>query len=325
MVIYSLHSQGFCAKMVRSVRGGYTMTTELVRAKQFFMLARERYNIMLRKNRGEPWPWTEDTHFQTWRFTNIFREDDRTTRWFRENIRDPLDSRLHKVDCPYTKQIAGCNCGHWTKLVESTMIFRWFNRVSTNQILKDMLLGEWNSQEAKRLLRNEPTVFTGAYIVIGQPFMPKLDGVLAAIENAIPMLPGMVPNWGSTLEGAWLDIKKISYLGGFMAHEIVQDLRYTQILEHAIDIDTWGNLGPGAIRGISWLVYGHGEGFNNSVAQQKKMLALMAELLEMSRDPENWPAEWPKWEMHQVEFLLCETAKYFRSYNGYRQKRRYQQ
>jgi hypothetical protein len=288
------------------------MATELVRAKQFFMLARERYNIMLRKNRGDPWPWTQDTHFQTWRFTNIFREDDKTTRWFRENIRDPLNEK------------ATTEAGR-LKLVESTMIFRWFNRISTNNLLKDMLLGTWDSQEAKRRLRNESTVFTGAYIVIGQPFMPKLDGVLAAIDNARPKLPHMIPGWGPTLEGAWEDIKTIDYLGGFMAHEIVQDLRYTKILENATDINTWGNLGPGAIRGISWLVYGHGDGFNNSVSQQKKMLALMAELLEMSRDPENWPAEWPKWEMHQVEFLLCETAKYFRSYHGYRQKRRYQQ
>jgi hypothetical protein len=281
--------------------------SEIIHAKKFFMLARERYRIKLKKDAGEPWPWTEDTIFQTWRFTNIFREDDKTTTWFRENIRDPLNQKDDKI-----------------KLVESTMIFRWFNRIGTAEIIKDLLLGQWDTKEAYKRLRLEPVIFTGAYIVIGQPYMPKLDGVLAAINKAIPQLPPMVLKWGDSLEGAWNDIKKIDYLGGFMAHEIVQDLRYTKILQDATDINTWGNLGPGAIRGISWLVYGHGEGFNNSAAQQRKMLALMAELLEMSRNPENWPSEWPKWEMHQVEFLLCETAKYFRAYHGHRQKRRYQ-
>lgn len=287
------------------------MASELIRAKQFFMLARERYNILLRRRAGEPWPWTKDTHLQTWRFTNIFREDDKTTTWLRENIRDPLNEK------------ANDDVGK-LKLVEAVMIFRWFNRIGTAMIIKDLLLENWDSVEAFRRLRNEPTIFTGAYIVIGQPFMPKLNGVLAAIDNARPKLPPLVPRWGATLEDAWKDIKKIDYLGGFMAHEIVQDLRYTKVLENATDIDTWGNLGPGAIRGMSWLVYGHPYGFNNSVTQQKKMLALMAELLEMSRNPEYWPAEWPKWEMHQVEFLLCEVAKYYRAMQGHRQKRRYQ-
>lgn len=289
------------------------MATALIHADKFFAIARERYNIKLRKDSGQPWPWSKDTHFQTWRFTNIFREDDRTTTWFRNEIRDPLNQRE-----PFDP----------TKLVESTMIFRWFNRISTGEIIKDMLLDNWDSKVAYERLKSVDPVFTGAYIVIGKPYMPKLDGVLSAINDARPRLPIMVERWMKqqpSLESSWNDIKDINYLGGFMAHEIVQDLRYTKILENAPDIMTWGNLGPGAIRGISWLVYGHGEGFNNSVSQQKVMLGLMAELLEMSKLPENWPSEWPPWEMHQVEFLLCETAKYFRAYNGFRQKRRYSQ
>ena len=204
------------------------------------------------------------------------------------------------------------------------MIYRWFNFIPTNTIIKDLLLGKWDSAEANRRLRNESKIFTGAYIVIGRPFMPKLQGVLLAIDAAIPQLPKMVPTWGETLEGSWKDIKTIDFLGGFMAHEIVQDLRYTQILEHATDINTWSNMGPGAIRGMSWLVFGHGEGFSDSVTQQKKMLKLAAELLEMSRDPENWPLEHPTLEMHQIEFALCEIAKMYRAIGGHRQKRRYQ-
>lgn len=284
--------------------------SELVRAKQFFMLARERYKIKLKKDAGEPWPWTDDTIFQTWRFTNIFREDDKTTAWFRQHIRDPLSAHAHTPEGRL-------------RLVEATMIYRWFNRISTAQLIKPLLLNGWDSARAYHALRYESSIFTGAYIVIGRPHMPKLNGVLLAIDQARPRLPDMVPRWGATLEQAWDDIKTIDFLGGFMAHEIVQDLRYTPILDRATDINTWTNMGPGAIRGMSWLVYGHGEGFGDSVTQQKKMLALATELLDMSRDPANWPAEWPRWEMHQVEFLLCEVAKYFRAYHGHRQKRRY--
>lgn len=294
------------------------MPQTIPNADKFFAIARERYKIKLKKDAGEPPPWTKDTHLQTWRFTNIFREDDKTTKWFRENVRQPIIARYGSEPRDKTD----------LQIVEATMIFRWFNRVTTGQIIKDLLLGDWDSREAYRRLQFVDPIFTGAYIIIGKPHMPKLDGVLGAIDDARPMLPRMVKTWplvsgGQTLEGAWTDLKTINYLGGFTAHEIVQDLRYTPILENATDIMTWGNLGPGAIRGISWLVYGHGDGFSNSATQQKQMLALMAELLEMSKDSKYWPAEWPAWEMHQVEFLLCETAKYFRSYHGHRQKRRY--
>lgn len=290
------------------------MHTELIRSKQFFQLARERYNILLRRRAGQLWPWTTDTHLQTWRFTNIFREDDRTTTWFRVNLRDPLNDLISFNDEHQAR----------LKLVEATMIFRWFNRISTGEIIKDLLLDKWDGDIAYNRLKNQDKIFTGAYIVIGQPNMPKLNGVLRAIHQARPQLPRMVPKWGPSLEASWNDIKTIDYLGGFMSHEIVQDLRYTKILENATDINTWSNMGPGAIRGMSWIVYGHAEGFNNSVVQQKKMLELAVELLEMSRQEEYWPQAWPRWEMHQVEFLLCEVAKYYRSLNGYRQKRRYE-
>ena len=323
------------------------MSNTIPYAAKFFMLARERYNILLRRRAGQKWPWTIDTHLQTWRFTNIFREDDRTMTWFRENVRDPLSINWRE----------GADHDERVKLVESTVIFRWFNRISTGEIIKDLLLTDgWDSKEAYRRLKGEDPIFTGAYIIIGVPGQSKLEGVLEAIDDARPYLPRMVQHWtiGScircggwnnweqpcpknpapdrihllrtsiTLEEVWEDLKTIPYIGGFTGHEIVQDLRYTPILENATDIMTWGNLGPGAIRGISWLVYGHGDGYNNSVSQQKLMLKLMVELLEMSRQEEYWPQAWPKWEMHQVEFLLCETAKYFRSLNGHRQKRRYE-
>lgn len=295
------------------------MVTKLIHANKFFALARERYNILLRRRAGQSWPWTTDTHLQTWRFTNIFREDDKTTTWFRVNVRDPL-SQLVK-DCPRSEVDA-----YRLGLVEATMIFRWFNRIETGELIKNQLLRTdlWNSQDVYDILQGEDKIFTGAYIIIGKPYMSKLAGVLEAIDDARPRLPRMVPNWGPSLQIAWEDLITIDYIGGFSAHEIVQDLRYTPILENAADVNSWGHLGPGATRGISWLCFNHGDGFNNSVSGQKEMLGLMAELLEMSRDPANWPAEWPKWEMHQVEFLLCETAKYFRSYNGHRQKRRYQ-
>ena len=39
----------------------------------------ERESIRLKRERGEPGPWTTDEVFQNGRFLNVFREDDRGT------------------------------------------------------------------------------------------------------------------------------------------------------------------------------------------------------------------------------------------------------
>jgi len=297
------------------------MEPTLTHATEFFATARERYNIKLRRDAGQPWPWTEDIHFRTWSFTNVHRENDKTTQWFRNNIRQPLSNFI--IDAPISNNTR-------LKLVESTMIFRWFNRISTGEIIKDLLLcDEWDSIEAfKRLSILKGPVFTGAYIILGIPGQSKLEGVLEAIDNARPKLPPMVSMWYKLddkieLRTAWNDLTTIGFLGPFMAYEIVMDLRYTPILEKAVDTMVWGNLGPGATRGMSWVVYGHPDGFNAGPGNQKIMLSLMAELLKMSKQEEYWPQVWPHWEMHEVEMWLCEHAKYMRASHGFRQKRRY--
>ena len=56
-----------------------------------FMKARE--NIRLVKEAGAPWPWTGDPILQEYKFTNVKREHDRTTKWMRENWTKPHHNR----------------------------------------------------------------------------------------------------------------------------------------------------------------------------------------------------------------------------------------
>jgi hypothetical protein len=287
------------------------MAHTLTYANQFFATARERYRIKLRRDAGNPQPWTNDTHFRTWRFTNVHREDDRTTVWFRENVRDVLKHQSLKV-------------------LEATLIFRWFNRISTGEIIKDLLLDHWDTEEARRRLQFVSPVVTGAYIIKAGDGVSKLDGILDCIDEARPKLPEMVSAWNDlyyrndlTLERAWTHLRQLHYMGPFMAYEVVTDLRWTPLLEEASDIMTWGNLGPGAMRGMGWVTHNDPGTYSNSAKQQREMLLMMADLLALSQQEEYWPQEWPKWEMHEVEMWLCEFAKYMASYYGKPQKRRY--
>src|SRR5262245_9489817 len=271
---------------------------------EFFATARERYEILLRRRTGEGLPWTKDPIFPHWRFCNVFREDDRTTIWFRENVRDKIRDDPEAV-------------------TRATIAFRWFNRVETGELIKHLLLGEWSSAEAREILRDVRPLVTGAYIIKGQDGMTKLEGVLACVDEAFRMLPPMMSHLTS-LEAAHAELTSIPYLGPFMAYEVVTDLRHTSVLEKSPDIMTWANPGPGCTRGLSRAAHGElGHFSRGSVWSRREMLSLMSELLAMSRDSANWPSEWPSWEMREVEHWLCEFDKYERARGGEALKRRY--
>ena len=271
------------------------------RVNEFFSTARERYLIKLKRDSGHPPPWTEDPVLREWRFCNVHREDDRTTVWFRENIRSKLKGR---------------------KLIESTMIFRWFNRIKTGEILKNLLLGDWDTEEARERLKEVKPVVTGAYMIRTPEGLTKLDGVLHCINCALPDVGAISNEWGPSLKLAWEDLLPVYGLGPFMAYEIISDLRWTHLLKKADDIMTWANAGPGCARGLGRVMSGDRRRFNRHL-HQPEMALIMKDLLDKSKDGKFWPTEWPKWEMREVEHWACEFEKWCAAKDGRRLKRRF--
>lgn len=279
----------------------------MINALPFFQTARERYSIKLAREAGKPKPWTQDPVLSKWRFCHVHREDDKTTVWFRQHIREPLNASGDKL-----------------KMAKAALIFRWFNRIETGEVIKDLILGEWDSNEARRRLHNQAPVVTGAYIIKGPDGHSKLNGVLYCIDRALPKLEQCVPRWGETLEGAWSDLLEFYYLGRFMAYELVSDLRWTPLLNEATDINTWANPGPGCARGLGWVIAENPSVYIPGRKQdQVLMLAHMRDMLLLSKEELHWPQAWPRWEMREVEHWCCEYDKYCRGASGLKLKRRY--
>jgi hypothetical protein len=278
-------------------------------ASGYFATARERYQIKLRREAGQPFPWTDDPVFQKYRFCHVHREDDRTTKWLREHVRDPLSKIGNKL-----------------RIVESILIFRWFNRVETGEFVEDLLISGWNTEEARSRLADVRPIVTGAYMIKTEYGMNKLDGVLYLIEKALPKLPRMIEHWGTTLEEPTDDLTLISGIGRFLAYEIVTDLRWTPVLNQATDVMKWANAGPGCAHGLG-LVYNNEKWQWNRAKEEHRaeMNTFMQELLVMSQDPANWPAEWPQWEMRTVEHWACEFFKWHTGHEGKRLKRRFRE
>jgi hypothetical protein len=283
----------------------------------FFAFARERHSIYLKRMEGKPPPWTDDPILSSKRFTNVFRELDRTTLWFRDNIRDPL-----KAD---------------TFVVPATIIFRWFNRIETGELLapflREMAVGNLRQRlktlaTAEELIRERiprgPWV-TGSYMVCsGFNTGDKLAGMMRfsrmmlewwhngglegffQVENTIRVQPRL------NLQEAHTILLGLQGLAGFTAYEVVTDLRFTEAVRPT-DVMLWAHAGPGATRGAS-RVMGHEFDHlsQHSTRDQAVLVEVMKELLKMSRKSDMWPLGWPRWEMRDVEHTLCEFDKYER-------------
>lgn len=269
---------------------------------RYFATAVERQSIKMRRDAGLQPPWTKDEVFQKYRFCNVHREDDKTTQWFRNEVRSKL---------------AGL------RVVEATVIFRWMNRIETGEIIKDLLLNGWNRDEAKRRLQDVRPLVTGAYMIKTRTGMSKLDGMLAAIDDALPQLPVMVAKWGSSIEAATEDLLAIDGLGRFLAYEITTDLRWTPVLNQAADILTWANAGPGCTHGLGRLFDDPWKWKRGDKIHQQEMVDVMQELVRQSQDPMRWPANWTAWEMRTAEHWSCEYDKHCRGLAGERLKRRF--
>ncbi len=286
----------------------------MLETEQFFDYVNERERIRIQKDGGLPGPWTKDPVLQQFRFCNVFREDDKTTRWFRENIRDPLrDER---------------------SVALMTIAFRWFNRIEVGELLKPMMLtGEWDGAWAEKTLRPHVNAggrtCTGAYMIRTPTGKDKLTGVLELIEGARQTAEHLA-NYGAgpcerRLEDAHKIVMETWLLGPFLAYEIVTDLHHTHILETACDTHTWASPGPGAARGTSWLLYGRRDKVGYGSTKGKALsMSTMHDLVALANDGTDlWDFPERPWEMREAEHQLCEFDKYRRAQGGQRLKRRY--
>ena len=264
----------------------------------------ERESIRIKKESAvlSP-PWTDDPILQEFKFCQVFREDDRTTRWFRTHIREPMRNE--------------------EDVLMATIIFRWFNLIETGRTLIDHdLLRKWNRKKAIYEITKQPKWITGAYIIKTPNGMDKVTGVAECVshiwkarESILSRLHENLAKGESSLEATWLILRDYPYMGPFMAYEVVTDLRHTYLLENANDIMTWANAGPGAMRGLNRLTgrpldysrksHPWCEEMQDLFEQVKKILAPSI----IFRNGANY-------EMREIEGGLCEFDKYSRIYKS---------
>ena len=301
-----------------------------MRVDDVWNFARERHSVYLRRAAGAPAPWTTDPVIGRYKFTNVYRELDRTTQWFVRYVRDPLKQQ--------------------PEVLLATVLFRWFNRVRTGEaiFLQQQLLGPapagddyataWAQyaggapvdvlRAAVRGYCGRGPYVTGAFMVKTPDGMQKLDGVLWCVEQfktrTAPAHPstgaGAVAfGWREVAEGhlahpgdfslEWFHhwLTGFPYMGSFMAAQVVADLKYTALLDKAPDWHTWAASGPGSRRGLN-LACGRPVGASWREADWLSALQQLREALL----PRFVDAGWPAPHAQDVQNICCEFSKYTR-------------
>lgn len=205
-----------------------------------FIIARDAVRVA--KEKGLPRAkWTKDPILATYRFCNVHREDDRVTKWIADCWRAPM---------------AG-DPGVWFAMLAA----RLFNNPETLCRLGLPLGGKWNAagwQKALDKMKAEGRrVFNPAYIVsTNGRAMEKVEYLMVHV---------LAPAWerrkefGTALrDGVKLGelntmLQELNGISGFMAGQIVADLKYTPFFpEHEIS-DWWSfaSSGPGSRRGLN--------------------------------------------------------------------------
>ena len=275
--------------------------------KEFFSFLDERQAIYERRQAGQAWPWTDDPILRDYYFCNVFREQDKVTAWIRKYLREPIMKRAPKAKMP-------------SIMIFNMALARFFNYIPTLEYIGPIGIkpsarqlrefgdtSDWDLvsdpiEEGLISLREENgKIFSDAYLVAGSDLAgkSKIVGVLDRLDwlwGNVDEIVGRIAHWN--LENVWKHLQVIPGVSGFLAYEIVTDLRHTPLLYEAEDIMTWANPGPGAKRGIQ-RIYSRGE---------TDYLGAMRILLR--KHAERW-TKLPL-EMRDIEHSLCEYDKMLR-------------
>lgn len=282
-----------------------TKKTEFNMSK-FWWYINERERIRIAKDHGLPKPWTHDTTFQQYKFTNTFRQDDATSKILLSHLQHSDDFKPEEI-------------------LFNIALFRIFNWGPTYEHCGGWCTKYVAANYKKKIHRYKKggnKVFTGAYMVSGgggsgngSSKVDLMCDALTVIWKERKALVEYIEDF-NTVEGAVSVLNTLPMVGKFVAYELACDLTYTKLLRDADDLNTWANPGPGAARGLNRVF--RGEKDSRPHKSKQVYLEEMRALYKMRKKEAQkhvLKGRWP-FDMRVIENALCETDKYLRIHYG---------
>lgn len=283
------------------------------RIASLYTYMREREAIRRRRAAEDPPPWTEDPILRTWKFTNVKRDYDRTTRGlvseFYEYAKGAKRPRLEIL----------FNCA----------VFRYFGTLEFARDVKWNVPAEQSLDFIKFRARTRMAagqrVYTAAYLQRAEGG-PKEITICDEYVGGILRHARRLVSVGSTWKELVVRLQEVRGFGPFMAKEVALDAILAGFWpEGPVDRDTWTPIGPGARRGAARLV-GSGQvnergKYVSGSLKDDFILDIFRKTLDLA--PCYWPKDYPTLNLHDIQWNLCEFDKYERVRLGQGQPRKY--
>ena len=192
---------------------------------------------------GAPWPWTDDTILQEFKFCNVFRAADRVSQYMISEV------------------AYGTDAGNFADRAFQIVAFRTFSNITTWEgvcselgrapHLDDLASGAFEKALTRVKARNGG-LYTGAFILCAN----KAFGFDEKHRNHVALFKHMFlkERLDRSLAGAnSLDqvvrvLQGFPLMGPFMAYQTAIDLNYSELIN--FDENDYTQAGPGALRGL---------------------------------------------------------------------------
>jgi DNA polymerase bacteriophage-type len=192
----------------------------------------ERELVRLKKEAGEPRPWSDDPVFQKASLCNIRREDDRTTIWVREHLREPNRDHLDVWFLMLVRVLINAP----EVLGAITLPLPWD---------RDRFVAEMAERKA-RGLRLERAAYTINAPADGRPkYLYIADDILGPLWAARETVR---PRSGNSCQSLFERLIAFPGIGPFYAGQVVADTKFTGPLRDASDWWSFVAAGPGSGR-----------------------------------------------------------------------------
>lgn len=208
----------------------------------YWYFAYERQNIFIKKQNGEPSPWTNDPILQEYKFCNSYRVNDRVSQYLLKNI-------IYNGKT-YSKE----------DMLFRILLFKLFNKESTWELLitklGDITLSNFDFNKYSKILteaiEKNIKIYNDAYISCANKaygYNHKHDNHLSLLKQIFIIDKSHLKILESkTMQEAFNILKSYPLIGNFMAYQLVIDINYSDIVNWREDEFTIA--GPGSLRGI---------------------------------------------------------------------------
>lgn len=293
----------------------------------FWMFMNRRHNIFLNSKLGKRLPVADDQYMDSGYFTNVFRDLDAVTVWFAENVLPKFE--MH----PFTTNLL------------NTILFRQINNPDSFAgyaypwvVPHDMSSIDTFRRRLQARKEDGLTVFGGAYVITnGGRSISKIDYVMECLHDIAVHIESFGKKRFENMYQFHRALGSFDGIGGFIGYEIACDLAMHDPygLEWRDYVwDLWANPGPGARRGLKWLLSTGGgpavEAATNIECKTFNQTAQLVAAMQILRAKQNhffskYGLAWqgPELDIRAIEHSLCEFSKYMKMRENIRPKRYY--